>query len=146
MISGHADAAGQDLTSGKKNQIGNTALYVAATTEVLMMYEELIHDLRLHHDTVVETYSKDGVKIAETIYSQAANAIEELSKPKWIPVTERLPEKEQCYLVVLKNRTVDFCFYTKRFGFGMYLAKKWESANDEVTHWMPLPEPPKEET
>ena len=56
-----------------------------------MMYEELIHDLRLHHDTVVETYSKDGVKIAETIYSQAANAIEELSKPKWIPVTERLP-------------------------------------------------------
>ena len=44
------------------------------------MYEELIHDLMLHHDTVVETYSKDGVKIAETIYSKAANAIEELVK------------------------------------------------------------------
>jgi len=29
------------------------------------MYEKLVHDLRLHHGTVVETYSKDGAKIGE---------------------------------------------------------------------------------
>ena len=43
------------------------------------MYEELVHDLRLHHDTVVETYSQDGINITETVYSKAADAIEELS-------------------------------------------------------------------
>jgi len=33
----------------------------------------------------------DNKTLSET-YKQAADAIEELSKPKWIPVTERLPE------------------------------------------------------
>lgn len=121
------------------------------------MYEELIQRLR----EKAGAFDYDGRPDIACDYEQSADAIERLiafnamwqgaaefakeNKPKWIPVMERLPEKEQCYLVVLNNRTVDFCFYTKRCGFGMYLAKKWEGANDEVTHWMPLPEPPKEE-
>ncbi|MBO6269304.1 MAG: DUF551 domain-containing protein [Clostridium sp.] len=117
------------------------------------MYEELVcalkkcgypGDVHFCRDCV---FTNDGGTChREKLLPAAADAIEELSKPHWIPVTERLPEKEQCCLVVLNNRTVDFCFYTKRCGFGMYLARKWEGANDEVTHWMPLPVPPKEET
>lgn len=120
-----------------------------------MMYEELIHDLRLHHDTVVETYSKDGVKIAETIYSQAANAIEELSEqleneteyatalnsyvPQWIPVTERLPEEEKTVLTWGEEHQcilLDWIHDNKWCCFG------------DADYWMPLPqspEPPKEE-
>ena len=109
----------------------------------------------------------DDGSCIETLMKKAADAIEQLSnagsaygrgwtlgydagreasKPQWISVTERLPEKYDCYyLVVLNNWNTDFCLYTKEKGFGMYITPKWWDANDEVTHWMRLPEPPKEE-
>jgi hypothetical protein len=68
-------------------------------------------------------------------------------KPKWIPVSERLPDKCGNYLVVTKfdGDPVHEAVYLK--------AKKplWfdpveEYERYEVTHWMPLPEPPKEDT
>ena len=113
------------------------------------MHEELVKRLRSHNGWALNKTLDEAANAIESTnkaYQMISEAYEaEVTKQNWIPVTVRLPEKEQCCLVVLNNRTVDFCFYTKRFGFGMYLAKKWESANDEVTHWMPLPEPPKEE-
>ena len=59
------------------------------------MYDELVKVLR-------ETDFSDGCpcgaeplcKEKDCVILQAACAIEELSKPKWIPVTERLPENE----------------------------------------------------
>ena len=36
---------------------------------------------------------------SKELMKQAADAIEELSKPKWIPVTERLPEVEQPVMI-----------------------------------------------
>lgn len=65
----------------------------------------------------------------------------------WISVKDRLPEKgnEDWYNIVLTNkqsgkkvvRTGYWDYYHKRFyGFE-------STFNFEVTHWMPLPEPPK---
>jgi len=124
------------------------------------MYEELVGALRKRAMDLPEKFSRNAVNI--DLLMKAADAIEEddmafrqLERdykklcaylPKWIPVTERLPEKYDCYyLVVLNNWNTDFCLYTKEKGFGMYITPKWWDANDEVTHWMPLPEPPKEE-
>ena len=115
-----------------------------------MKVNELIQDLRDRAEFLQKVNRDSSIhnSFAETM-SQAANAIEELSKPKWIPVTERLPEEyDRYYLVCLNNWNTDFCLYTKEKGFGMYITPKWWDANDEVTHWMPLPsapEPPKEE-
>lgn len=63
----------------------------------------------------------------------------------WIPVTERLPEEFVSVLVYIPSYTpmptvreayhVDDCWATKIVIFH----------DDDVTHWMPLPEPPKEE-
>ena len=52
---------------------------------------------------------------------------------EWISVYDRLPDKTGCYLVVLHG-IVSVCYFCK----GSF-------QSDVITHWMPLPEPPKEE-
>ena len=62
----------------------------------------------------------------------------------WIPVTERLPEKEGRYLCVKRIGKSGAVYVTMMngdsYGFSME-----HIYTDEVTHWMPLPEPPKED-
>lgn len=65
----------------------------------------------------------------------------------WVAVTERLPETNCDVLVVKKNgKVVSMSFHApfdsgKRifqwWGFGA-----WIDQNRQVTHWMPMPEPP----
>lgn len=59
--------------------------------------------------------------------------------PDWIPVTERLPEDARDVLTYSRYKTfeggsIDVMSYYPR-------AKRWE-LDEEVTHWMPLPQPP----
>ena len=113
------------------------------------MYEDLIRDLRNE-----DAWKNCDFDFIHSWALQAADAIEVLSEkenttPRWIPVTERLPEADGYdargyavpYLVmngwmrVTARRTKD---YWVLFGNSTVL--------EYVTHWMPLPEPPKEET
>ncbi|HED1444818.1 TPA: DUF551 domain-containing protein [Klebsiella pneumoniae] len=57
--------------------------------------------------------------------------------PGWIPVSERLPENDGAYLC-WDNRYVT----TYAFIFGAWQANQFVAKN--ITHWMPLPNPPKE--
>lgn len=84
--------------------------------------------------------------------SDAADAIEELLAKntnvpnKWISVEERLPEINQPVLICAFGRSVGEGTYYGHDGvhhvWKMYCVAGtyWD---DEVTHWMPLPEPPK---
>lgn len=73
-------------------------------------------------------------------------AVEGVTIQQWIPVTERLPERNGEYLVCTlhdfyKNTKVAKASF-KRSSGGFYgNGGHWSN----VTHWMPLPEPPKEE-
>lgn len=62
---------------------------------------------------------------------------------KWISVKDRLPGKNGDYLAYTCDGIVWPYFFTASSGV-------WEDAlgysTDTVTHWMPLPEAPKEET
>lgn len=65
---------------------------------------------------------------------------EKLAEREWIPVSERLPEKDDLVLVTVWNDVV--IAWRNRYG-------GWESAEDmyekgDVIAWMPLPEPYKE--
>ena len=115
------------------------------------MYEELVKRLRSGDELL--SLSLDRRKLIE----QAADAIEELTREneslaksvneaseilrrRWIPVTERLPEHGWylAYGPTIKMEVLHF------HSAGEVWSSEWYY-NIEVTHWMPLPEPPKEE-
>ena len=65
---------------------------------------------------------------------------------KWISVKEKLPKKEGKYLIYTKNLTgykpLEENIFIAIFYCNDWIFKYWE--DNDVTHWMPLPEPPKE--
>ena len=61
---------------------------------------------------------------------------------KWIPVTERLPKNDTYILVNTEGVVIPAHWHNDR----MYAFTAIGVATvGGVTHWMPLPEPPKEE-
>ena len=75
---------------------------------------------------------------------------------RWIPVTERLPKSIANKVIVrCKNDYIGFGHYEdykgKQTWYNLESDKPFNDWNDddydgyEVTHWMPLPEPPKED-
>ena len=70
---------------------------------------------------------------------------------EWISVKDRLPEKHDKYLVRVpsKLRGCEHCIWLIGYNpnFGFYDADpEWgDIPMDDVTHWMPLPPPPKGE-
>ena len=115
------------------------------------------------------------VPCMNALLGEAANAIEklqedsvpiddmemilsEVAKPQWIPVTERLPSPtfaREWYLVALESGCVQtlafekggYSFEFDKDGFSDNLFQPgWHETASPVTHWMRLPEPPKEET
>lgn len=137
------------------------------------MYDEMIKRLRTCAnlgDCMDCQYRKpDNRFCLDNMLKEAADAIEELNRfkeecdgcgdkargvieklqkmiPHWIPATERLPEVFKLVLVnipgMLPHPTVQEAFREKN---GMWYSNGFRYGADEITHWMPLPEPPKEE-
>lgn len=124
------------------------------------MYDELVKRLRY-----AARWADKGLVIPPHVCLEAADAIEELSRlheaqrenlitlmneeseMEWIPVTERLPEPKQKVLVATYLGGVYYGFMEPRGKFytaNNTLADSW-CWEPDVTHWMPLPQPPKEE-
>lgn len=74
-------------------------------------------------------------------YEDTGLTPEEATVSRWIPVTERLPEDDATVLTY-KNGIVEVQKYEKRRNG--WICKGWFWSLSNVTHWMPLPEPPKE--
>ena len=110
-----------------------------------MKYDEMIKDLRICASTFTEPCEECSHTEAGDCYNKlkrnAADAIEELQKPKWISVTERLPEEKENVLCRCWENRVRILYFNGEVWVvvGAYI-------KSFVTHWMPLPEPPKEET
>jgi len=116
---------------------------------------QVLRDLLKHRTEDIGCYEF----VLESWIESAANEIERLRKVdhefqkklmdgvtdvftgrRWIPVSERLPQREGDYVLVSNGETVGLAHYSPAMG-GM-----WRHAIGrdgwEITHWMPLPEPP----
>lgn len=78
----------------------------------------------------------------------AVAALREQGERRWIPVTERMPEIGQKCLIA--NREIVVRGWLRPDGVwktGVSSDELWSKFSLHTpTHWMPLPEPPKEET
>jgi len=104
----------------------------------------------------IEQLSKDleRSKEYETFWEKEANeALKKFqttvaNKPRWIPVTERLPDQNSgsLYICLIVGGEYDQLSWYELCDFaeGQFWIKD-ELYEGNVTHWMPLPDPPKEE-
>lgn len=59
-------------------------------------------------------------------------------RAEWIGVGERLPDGNGRFLTVDEKGDMMVCYWEKHFGWFASVCNK-----NAITHWMPLPEPPK---
>lgn len=78
---------------------------------------------------------------APTIIKDKTSVTQIYPYTRWIPVTERLPERYQNVLTVRADRKIRFDAIGS---LDAWYEEVWHTGNP-VTHWMPLPEPPKGE-
>ena len=78
---------------------------------------------------------------------QKENAALREKVPQWISVSEKMPTDHlKRYLISFKDaggRIVDMARYIHGLGWE---CNNWEVPQELITHWMPLPEAPKEDT
>ena len=89
------------------------------------------------------TYGKASEYAAEyNYYKDALEALE--NQPKWISVEERLPEYDAKVLVVIPRYYGCDIRTARLYKSGAWLIGDMSAVGSTPTHWMPLPEPPKE--
>ena len=112
------------------------------------MYEELVKRLRSHNGWALNKTLDEAADAIEKLQEDSVPIddmemiLSEVAKPRWIPMTERVPEPGwylvRCNEVHKHIHRIAYC----------YNSVWYENCNDItefVTHWISLPEPPKEE-
>ena len=116
------------------------------------MYEELVKRLRSHNGWALNKTLDEAADAIEKLQEDSVPIgdmemiLEEVVKPYWIPVTDRVPDEGKFVLVY------GDLYPNKHDGGSIAVSKRmdwnyWQGFRRErkITHWMPLPEPPKEE-
>ena len=127
------------------------------------MYDELVKSLRQCAEASCAGCKNELVQIGcrGLLQHEAADAIEDLEfacnryekdykdlcayLPRWIPVTERLPSENGFYLCLYNHNHPGGVAMDDGLSILQWFCGRW-NLNEiyTVTHWMPLPEPPKE--
>ena len=101
------------------------------------MREKLIDLLCKAHSKAIDEILSDDISYAQQLEIEADHLIQNgVTFQKWVPVSERLPEQGQEVIIytgnILKPTVLAYQFWNPKYD-------TWA----HVTHWMPLPEPPK---
>lgn len=86
---------------------------------------------------------------AQLTKSMCGETLAELERPRWVSVAERLPEDRSDVLAYLKYEVggrIAAANYDKGMWQDCVMGGLYRTEEGVVTHWMPIPQPPKEET
>lgn len=127
----------EDQCKGCPREYGKGKCYDDICIEAADAIEEL--DMKLHGANAAIAGMQREI---ERMVIDSAN-----SKPQWIPVTERLPEEHKFVLIrqdedrMMVAVRIDGEWWYRYFAYDI----DWwdETEQGTITHWMPLPEPPK---
>lgn len=107
--------------------VSNFTVLTAAVDFIEQLQQELI-DERYRHDRLQDFCVAQGDELSKIKAQQ-----------RWIPVTERLPEDDDDVLI-MSSGSISMGYFNIFRGYWV----DYEGDDDNITHWMPLPEPPKE--
>jgi hypothetical protein len=82
-------------------------------------------------------------EVADHLIANGVTLDNQVSSSKWISVKERLPKHLEfilCYLVYDEICVCQWDTFNET-----WIANTWDYSKDAVSHWMPLPQPPKGE-
>jgi hypothetical protein len=124
---------------------GGFANAVTEAVSLLISQGEQIADLQ--NELLDERYRHDRYVDFELAEAEELRKAREAQR--WIPVTEKLPDRTmQCVCRYVYGDDVVFPFYQALWYFIDSNKPHFQHEGHmrlRVTHWMPLPEPPKEE-
>ena len=63
---------------------------------------------------------------------------------KWISCKDKMPEDGVNVLIYAGNRMISLAWYDKDMGYFYICDSDYKYNSLDVTHWQPLPEPPKD--
>lgn len=104
----------------------------------------------MYEENCLRTALEQAEALCETLTRELAALA---NYPQWVPVGERLPEDSDSAVLAIVNGkpqenitlvgAYQFATYSPAEGWIIDEYPEWETAI--VTHWMPMPEPPKGE-
>ena len=106
-------------------------------SELMLIAADLIDQLQ--QELTDERYRHD--RLQDFCVAQGEELSRLKAQQRWIPVTERLPEDDDDVLI-MSSGSISMGYYST---YNEYWADYINVYDDNVTHWMPLPEPPKED-
>ena len=90
---------------------------------------DLFYDNNVRCDQKIEGLADDVIDIIDN----------DLTVQEWVSVKDRLPEENTTVIVATDNGVVFQCLYSYD-GWDL-----WDDNDVNITHWQPMPQPPKGE-
>ena len=97
---------------------------------------------------IISVSRANRATFAREAFEAGAKWADKNPKSPWISVEDRLPEPEKEVIILNKSKQTDIDFLTDDFEGGYYWWKSDEIIccdDDKITHWMPIPQLPKED-
>ena len=105
----------------------------------------MVNDMRIEEAIKFAEYAQKMTDIHEVkeFYAMAEKALRTQNQVNWISVTEKLPSYFQ--QVLLWDAIDQDVFMGELDGEGKWFVRGYSPDDFNITHWMPLPEPPERE-
>ena len=127
---------------------GSTTKIIEEAVDAIEERNKRIEELEATQEILPETQHFINTK-ADSIIEGLQNLLISVKGQSWIPVTERLPELRHAVLVYAPYMQNQFMAYWTGNEWRNWGPDDWADRVfpkcHEITHWMPLPEPPKGE-